>query len=174
MKNSMHSLPPLPWRWRARQPRPLNLRRSYRANHRSSGELFGIHFDLHPNKSDTALGRDVTEENIRTFLRQCPAGFHSIRLRGSAGLFRVSDEGRLARPGDRQGFAGCLARKVTREERVASLIHYCVLWNQAAVEHHPRLVGRECQRRARRGAEHLQPVGRAVADPAPEGSRHAV
>ena len=28
-------------------------------------------------------------------------------------------------------------RKVTREERVALLIHYCVLWNQAAVEHHP-------------------------------------
>jgi len=30
--------------------------------------FFGLHFDLHPSKTDTALGADVTEENITKLL----------------------------------------------------------------------------------------------------------
>ena len=98
--------------------------------------FFGIHFDLHPNKSDTALGRDVTEENIRTFLRRVRPDFIQYDCVGVPGYSGYPTKVGWPAPGIVKDSLA-VWRKVTREERVALLIHYCVLWNQAAVEHHP-------------------------------------
>ncbi len=98
--------------------------------------FFGIHFDLHPNKSDTALGRDVTEENIRAFLRRVRPDFVQYDCVGVPGYSGYPTKIGWPAPGMVKDSLA-IWRKVTREERVALLIHYCVLWNEAAVEHHP-------------------------------------
>ena len=97
---------------------------------------FGIHFDLHPNKSDTVLGRDVTEDNIRAFLRRVRPDFIQYDCVGVPGYSGYPTKVGWPSPGIVKDSLA-IWRKVTREERVALLIHYCVLWNQAAVEHHP-------------------------------------
>ena len=98
--------------------------------------FFGIHFDLHPNKSDTVLGRDVSEENIRAFLRRVRPDFIQYDCVGVPGYSGYPTKVGWPAPGIVKDSLA-VWRKVTREERVALLIHYCVLWNQAAVEHHP-------------------------------------
>ena len=95
-----------------------------------------IHFDLHPNKSDTVLGRDVSEENIRAFLRRVRPDFIQYDCVGVPGYSGYPTKVGWPAPGIVKDSLA-VWRKVTREERVALLIHYCVLWNQAAVEHHP-------------------------------------
>ena len=97
---------------------------------------FGIHFDLHPNKSDTELGRDVSEENIRAFLSRVRPDFIQYDCVGVPGYSGYPTKVGWPAPGIVKDSLA-VWRKVTREERVALLIHYCVLWNQAAVEHHP-------------------------------------
>lgn len=97
---------------------------------------FGVHFDLHPNKSDTALGRDVTEENIRAFLRRVRPDFIQYDCVGVPGYSGYPTNIGWPAPGIVKDSLA-IWRKVTREERVALLIHYCVLWNEAAVERHP-------------------------------------
>ena len=97
---------------------------------------FGIHFDLHPKKSDTALGRDVTEENIRAFLRRVRPDYVQYDCVGVPGYSGYPTRIGWPAPGIVKDSLA-VWRKVTREKRVALLIHYCVLWNQAAVEHHP-------------------------------------
>lgn len=96
---------------------------------------FGIHFDLHPNKSDTELGRDVGEKNIREFLQRVRPDFVQYDCVGVPGYSGYPTKIGWPAPGIVQDSLA-VWRKVTREERVALLIHYCVLWNQAAVEHH--------------------------------------
>ncbi|MCU0873087.1 MAG: beta-galactosidase trimerization domain-containing protein [Pirellulaceae bacterium] len=98
--------------------------------------FFGIHFDLHPNKSDTELGRDVSEENIRAFLSRVRPDFIQYDCVGVPGYSGYPTKVGWPAPGIVKDSLA-VWRKVTREERVALLIHYCVLWNQAAVEHHP-------------------------------------
>lgn len=98
--------------------------------------FFGIHFDLHPNKSDTVLGRDVSEENIRAFLRRVRPDFIQYDCVGVPGYSGYPTKVGWPAPGIVKDSLA-VWRKVTREERVALLIHYCVLWNEAAVEHHP-------------------------------------
>jgi hypothetical protein len=97
---------------------------------------FGIHFDLHPNKSDTELGRDVSEENIRGFLKRVRPDFIQYDCVGVPGYSGYATKIGWPAPGIVNDSLA-VWRKVTREEGVALLIHYCVLWNQAAVEHHP-------------------------------------
>ncbi len=96
---------------------------------------FGIHFDLHPSKSDTELGRDVSEKNIREFLQRVGPDFVQYDCVGVPGYSGYLTKIGWPAPGIVQDSLA-VWRKVTREEGVALLIHYCVLWNQAAVEHH--------------------------------------
>jgi hypothetical protein len=97
---------------------------------------FGVHFDLHPNKSDTVLGRDVTEENIRAFLRRVRTDYVQYDCVGVPGYSGYRTKIGWPAPGIVKDSLA-IWRKVTREERVALLIHYCALWNEAAVERHP-------------------------------------
>ncbi len=97
---------------------------------------FGIHFDLHPNKSDTELGRDVSEKNIREFLQRVRPDFIQYDCVGVPGYSGYPTKIGWPAPGIVKDSLA-VWRDVTREEGVALLIHYCVLWNQTAVEHHP-------------------------------------
>ncbi|NUQ61319.1 MAG: family 10 glycosylhydrolase [Pirellulales bacterium] len=98
--------------------------------------FFGVHFDLHPNAADTALGRDVTEEAVRDFLRRARPDFVQYDCVGVPGYTGYATKVGWPAPGIVKDSLA-VWRKVTREEGVALLIHYCVLWNAAAVAHHP-------------------------------------
>ncbi len=84
---------------------------------------FGIHFDLHPNKADTELGRDVREENIREFLRRVRPDFIQYDCVGVPGYSGYPTKVGWPAPGIVQDSLA-VWRKVTREEGVALLIHY--------------------------------------------------
>ena len=96
---------------------------------------FGIHFDLHPNKSDKDLGRDISENNIREFLQRVRPDFVQYDCVGVPGYSGYPTKIGWPAPGIVQDSLA-VWRRLTREQGVALLIHYCVLWNQAAVEHH--------------------------------------
>jgi hypothetical protein len=97
---------------------------------------FGVHFDLHPNLSDTALGRDISDENVRAFLRRVRPDFIQYDCVGVPGYSGYPTRVGWPAPGIVKDSLA-VWRRVTREENVALLIHYCVLWNEAAVGHHP-------------------------------------
>ena len=47
--------------------------------------FFGLHFDLHPNKSDTALGRDLTDAMVDSLLERVKPDYVQYDCKGHAG-----------------------------------------------------------------------------------------
>lgn len=47
--------------------------------------FFGLHFDLHPQKTDTSLGADITEENIFKLLDRVRPDYVQYDSKGHAG-----------------------------------------------------------------------------------------
>ena len=92
--------------------------------------FFGIHFDLHPNKSDAALGRDVTEENIRAFLRRVRPDFVQYDCVGVPGYSGYPTKVGWPAPGMVKDWLA-IWRQVTREERVALPQSAETYWDRA-------------------------------------------
>jgi hypothetical protein len=109
----------------ARQPLP-----------RSQG-FFGLHFDLHPNPADKALGADVTEGNINKLLTRVRPDFVQYDCKGHVGYLGYPDS--RVGPSAPGIIKDSLAiwRKVTREQGVALLIHFSGLFDMAAISAHP-------------------------------------
>ncbi len=111
----------------ARQPVP-----------RSQG-FFGMHFDLHPNPGDPALGADVSEDMVRKFLARVKPDFVQYDCKGHAGY--------LGYPNSQIGPSAphivndslAIWRKVTREAGVALAIHFSGLYDVAAIAAHPEM-----------------------------------
>ncbi len=98
--------------------------------------FFGLHFDLHPQETDTSLGADISEDNIRDLLDTGEARLRPIRLQGPRRLDGLPDRGRLGQPGHRQGQPGRLAEGHPRSRR-RLFIHYSGVWDSKAIEEHP-------------------------------------
>ena len=81
--------------------------------------FFGLHFDLHPGATDTSLGADISEDNIRDLLERVRPDYVQYDCKGHAGLGRLPDQGRLGQPGHRQGQPGRLAQGDPRRRRRA-------------------------------------------------------
>ena len=47
--------------------------------------FFGLHFDLHPQKTDTELGADITEEMIEKLLHEVGPDYVQYDCKGHAG-----------------------------------------------------------------------------------------
>jgi len=103
---------------------------------RRSEAFFGLHFDLHPNKNDTSLGADITEQNIVALLTRVRPDFVQYDCKGHPGYTGYPTEVGTPSPGI---VADALAiwRKVTREHGVALFIHYSGVWDSVAIEKHP-------------------------------------
>jgi hypothetical protein len=101
-----------------------------------SRAFFGLHFDLHPNASDTVLGADISEDNIRDLLRRVRPDFVQYDCKGHAGYAGYPTEVGWASPGIVKDSLA-VWRKVTREEGVGLYIHYSGVWDFKAVEMHP-------------------------------------
>ncbi len=101
-----------------------------------SQAFFGLHFDLHPNKHDTVLGADVTEENLDALLSRVRPDFVQYDCKGHAGYTGYPTKVGTPSPGIVKD-ALAIWRKVTRRHGVGLYIHYSGVWDSVAVEKHP-------------------------------------
>ena len=101
-----------------------------------SEAFFGLHFDLHPNKTDTSLGADISEGNIRDLLRRVRPDYVQYDCKGHAGYTGYPTEVGWASPGIVKDSLA-VWRKLTREAGVGLYIHYSGVWDSKAVEMHP-------------------------------------
>jgi hypothetical protein len=98
--------------------------------------FFGIHLDLHPDKTDTALGRDLTEEMVERFLAQVKPDFVQYDCKGHPGyLGYPSATGNSAEGIINDSLA--IWRKVTAAHGVALFVHFSGLWDSLSIQKHP-------------------------------------
>jgi hypothetical protein len=98
--------------------------------------FFGIHFDLHPNRDDTILGRDVTEQMIETFLRRVSPDYVQYDCKGHPGYAGYPSLVGIPSPGIVKDSLE-IWRRVTARHGVALYIHYSGVWDSVACERHP-------------------------------------
>lgn len=98
--------------------------------------FFGLHFDLHPQKADTSLGADLTEENIDAFLTRVRPDFVQYDCKGHAGYTGYPTKVGWPSPGIVKDSLA-IWREVTSRHSVGLYIHYSGVWDSVAIEHHP-------------------------------------
>lgn len=98
--------------------------------------FFGLHFDLHPNEQDKALGRDITEEMIERLLLKVKPDYVQYDCKGHPGYTGYPTKIGTPSPGI-VGDSLAIWRKVTAAHGVALFIHYSGVWDQAAIKKHP-------------------------------------
>lgn len=98
--------------------------------------FFGLHFDLHPNKSDANLGADVSEENISRLLNRIRPDYVQYDCKGHVGWAGYPTKIGWPAPGIKKDSLA-IWRRITKEYGVALYIHYSGVWDSQAVEHHP-------------------------------------
>lgn len=110
------------------QPQPRRLRRAEC--------FFGLHFDLHPNEKDTALGRDVTPEAVGRLLDRVRPDFVQYDAKGHPGWLGWPSEVGPSAPGIvRDSLA--VWRAETEKRGIALFIHFSGVWDGEAVRRHP-------------------------------------
>lgn len=97
---------------------------------------FGMHFDLHPQKTDTTLGADITEENISRLLDRTKPDFVQYDCKGHAGYTGYPTQVGWASPGIVKDSLATW-RKLTGERGIGLYIHYSGVWDTAAIANHP-------------------------------------
>ncbi len=98
--------------------------------------FFGLHFDLHPQKTDTALSADITEEMVARVLQRVKPDYVQYDCKGHAGYTGYPTKVGWPSPGiAKDGLA--IWRKVTRQYGVGLFIHYSGVWDSKAIEEHP-------------------------------------
>jgi hypothetical protein len=111
--------------------------RSAPPSRKKRAECFlGMHFDLHPQKGDTVLGRDVTEEMIERFLDKVKPDFVQYDCKGHAGWLGYPSRVSPSSPGIVNDSLA-LWRRVTARRGVALYIHFSGVWDSLAVAEHP-------------------------------------
>ncbi len=103
---------------------------------RRSECFFGMHFDLHPAKSDTALGRDVTDEMIGNFLSRVKPDYIQYDCKGHAGYLGFPSKTGTSSPGIVRDSLE-VWRRATARHGVALFIHFSGAWDSLAVAQHP-------------------------------------
>jgi len=98
--------------------------------------FFGLHFDLHPNPSDTALGADVTEENIARLLDRVRPDYVQYDCKGHVGWAGYPTKIGWPAPGIKKDSLA-IWRRMTRPRGVGLYIHYSGVWDGQAIAHHP-------------------------------------
>ncbi|MGO8746660.1 MAG: hypothetical protein ACLQNE_11785, partial [Thermoguttaceae bacterium] len=98
--------------------------------------FLGMHFDLHPQKTDTLLGADITDENLAALLDRVKPDYVQYDCKGHAGYTGYPTKVGWASPGIVKDSLA-IWRKATRERAISLFIHYSGVWDSVAVEHHP-------------------------------------
>ncbi len=98
--------------------------------------FFGLHFDLHPNEKDTALGRDVTPEAVGRLLDRVRPDFVQYDAKGHPGWLGWPSAVGPSAPGIvRDSLA--VWRAETEKRGIALFIHFSGVWDSEAVRRHP-------------------------------------
>jgi hypothetical protein len=98
--------------------------------------FLGMHFDLHPQKRDTALGRDVTEEMVERFLDKVKPDYVQYDSKGHAGYLGWPSKVGTPSPGIVNDSLA-VWRRVTARRGVALFVHFSGVWDSVAVSQHP-------------------------------------
>jgi hypothetical protein len=98
--------------------------------------FFGLHFDLHPQATDTSLGADISEENIRGLLDRVRPDYVQYDCKGHAGWTGYPTAVGWASPGIVKDSLA-VWRKATRDLGVGLFIHYSGVWDTKAIAEHP-------------------------------------
>lgn len=112
---------------------------------RRAGAYWGLHFDLHPNAHDQALGADVSKENIRTLLERVQPDYVQYDCKGHPGWlgYPDSDVGPSA-PGIVQDSLA-VWREATRAFGIPLMVHFSGLWDSKALADHPEWAALDAQ-----------------------------
>ena len=98
--------------------------------------FFGLHFDLHPQETDTSLGTEVSEDNIRDLVTRVKPDYVQYDCKGHAGWAGYPTAVGWASPGIVKDSLA-VWRKATRDLGVGLFIHYSGVWDSKAVKEHP-------------------------------------
>ncbi len=98
--------------------------------------FFGLHFDLHPSKSDTDLGRDVTPAMVENLLARVQPDFVQYDCKGHAGYLGFKSRTGTSSPGIVKDSLE-IWRRVTEQHGVGLYIHFSGVWDAVAVAEHP-------------------------------------
>ena len=136
--------------------------------------FFGLHFDLHPQATDTALGADISEDNIRGLLERVKPDYVQYDCKGHAGWTGYPTAVGWASPGIVKDSLA-VWRKATRDVGVGLFIHYSGVWDSKAVAEHPdwARVGPDGKPRPQRD-ERLRPLRRRAPHPPAQRGRAEV
>ncbi|MCZ2152359.1 MAG: hypothetical protein LC114_00420 [Bryobacterales bacterium] len=103
---------------------------------RRADSFFGLHFDLHPNETDTVLGRDVTETMVEKLVSTVRPDYIQYDSKGHPGWLGWPSKVGPSAPGIvRDSLA--VYRKVTARHGVSLYIHFSGVWDSEAVKRHP-------------------------------------
>jgi hypothetical protein len=98
--------------------------------------FFGIHYDLHANASDTALGRDLTVEHLIERLARVRPDWIQCDCKGHAGYTSWPTKTGSTSPGVVKD-ALAIHREATRHLGIPLGMHYSGVWDTRAIELHP-------------------------------------
>jgi len=98
--------------------------------------FFGLHFDLHPQATDTSLGADISEDNIRNLLERVKPDYVQYDCKGHAGWAGYPTAVGWSSPGIVKDSLA-VWRKTTRDFGVGLFIHYSGVWDSKAIAEHP-------------------------------------
>ena len=98
--------------------------------------FFGIHLDLHPQATDTELGKDVSDAMVERFCDLVKPDYVQYDCKGHAGWLGYPSRVSRSSPGIVQDSLA-IWRRVTREKGVALYIHFSGVWDSLAIEEHP-------------------------------------
>ena len=103
---------------------------------RRADSFFGLHFDLHPQEKDTALGRDVTEAMVDKLVTAVRPDYLQYDSKGHVGWLGWPSKVGPSAPGIVNDSLA-VYRKVTARHGVALYIHFSGVWDTQAVTRHP-------------------------------------
>ena len=98
--------------------------------------FFGLHFDLHPNASDTELGRDLTDAMVSHLLESCQPDFIQYDSKGHPGYLGFPSRTGMSAPGIVKDSLA-IWRRVTAAHGVALYNHFSGVLDGLAVARHP-------------------------------------
>ncbi len=103
---------------------------------RRSESFFGLHFDFHANKNDSAIGRTITAEMIDSMLTMVKPDYIQVDCKGHPGISSYPTEVGNPAPGFVKDPLK-IWREVTRKHNVALFVHYSGVWDMESGTKHP-------------------------------------
>ena len=103
---------------------------------RRKDSFFGLHFDLHPNNKDVALGRDLTDEMADRLLAQVKPDYVQYDCKGHVGYLGYASRVSTAASNIVKDSLA-IWRRTTASHGIALYIHFSGVWDSLAIQQHP-------------------------------------